>query len=95
MLEVDARISRKLDQNLKEKKKKHENEESLGNVHEQKWESNMLEKHQKTNPKKAKRLKNETLKPWNGILINCFWKSKIWFQFQFSINLVSRPQFEF
>jgi hypothetical protein len=36
LLEVDARISRKLDQNLKEKKKKHENEESLGNVHEQK-----------------------------------------------------------
>lgn len=77
-----------------------ENQESLGNVLEQKWENNMLEKHTKIKSKKAKRLKNEnflkkneTLKASSGIETKSFWKSKIWFQFQFSINLVSRPQF--
>jgi hypothetical protein len=43
---------------LKEKKQL-ENQESLGNVLEQKWENNMLEKHRKIKSKKPKRLKNE------------------------------------
>ncbi len=58
LLEVDVRNPRKLDQNLKEKKQL-ENQESLGNVLEQKWENNMLEKHRKIKSKKPKRLKNE------------------------------------
>ncbi len=57
LLEVDVRNPRKLDQNLKEKKQL-ENQESLGNVLEQKWENNMLEKN-KIKSKKPKRLKNE------------------------------------
>jgi len=100
LLEVDVRNPKKLDQNLKEKKTAWKSRE-LGKCAWTKIRKQYAWETQKNKIKETKALKewklfffkNETLKAWNGIETKSFWKSKIWFQFPFSINLVSRPQF--
>lgn len=99
LLEVDVRNPRKLDQNLKEKKTAWKSRE-FGKCAWTKMRKQYAWETQKNKIKETKALKEWKLflKKWNLKSLKwnwnkSFWKSKIWFQFPFSINLVSRPQF--
>ncbi len=86
---------------LDQKKKQLKNHKSLNNLLEQKWQSNVLEKHKNKikikNKKSTKNKKcsknentkkqNETLKAWSGTETGSFWKNQFDYGFQLFLEL--------